>query len=62
MDECEYESGMELQWHTLDKMIHLIVSPIHDTIQKKFIQAKDKAALNEYVKTMDIENVKGSLL
>lgn len=57
MAECECESGMEVQWHTLDKVIHLIVSPIHDTIQKKFIQAKDKAVLYEYVQSMGIENV-----
>ena len=52
LDECECESKMEVQWHTLEKVIQLIVTPVHDTVQKKFIQAKDTAALYEYVKSI----------
>lgn len=52
MDECERESKMEVQGHTLEKVFQFIVTPVHDTIQKKFIQAKDTAALYEYVKSI----------
>ncbi len=57
MDECERESEMEVQWHTLEKVIQLIVTPVHDTVQRKFIQAKDKAALYEYVQSIGSNNI-----
>lgn len=38
-----------VQWHTLSDMVRLISEPIHTTNQRKFLQARDMAALKEYL-------------
>ncbi len=49
MTEDEIINNTETQWHTLEDMIALISSPVHDTNQRKFLQARDVAALKEYL-------------
>lgn len=56
MTEDEIINNMELQWHTLEDMISLIASPVHDTNQRKFLQARDVAAIKEYMCITDQAN------
>lgn len=55
LNEDERNSEMQVQWHSIEDAIHFITSPIHDTIQRKFIQAKDTAALNEFVRINNLD-------
>ncbi len=50
LEPSEIASGTRVMWLTLDEVVHNIITPVHDTTQRKFIQAKDTAALNEYLK------------
>lgn len=38
------------EWHTLEEVFDLIRTPVHDTNQKKFLQARDVIALKAYMK------------
>ena len=51
LTEAEIAVGTGLKWCTLDEAIHLIRDCEHDTNQKKFLQARDMAALTEFLKT-----------
>ncbi len=53
LTEVEIINQTEMQWHTLKDMITLISSPVHDTKQRKFLQARDIAAINEYLRIQD---------
>lgn len=46
----ELSNGTSLQWHTLDEVLHLIGDPVHEVYQRRFLQARDMAALHEYMK------------
>ncbi len=48
LTEAEIENGTILKWCSLDEMIHLIKDIEHETNQRKFLQARDLLALNEY--------------
>ena len=50
MTEDEIINNTETQWHILEDMITLISSPVHNTNQRKFLQARDVAAIAEYLK------------
>lgn len=50
LTEAELAVGTKLKWCTLDETIHLIRDCEHDTVQKKFLQARDMAALNEFLR------------
>ena len=50
LTEEEQRNKTQVQWHTLEKAYDLIASPVHDTNQRKFLQARDVAALNAYMK------------
>lgn len=50
LTEDEAANGTTLQWHTLDEVYALISSPVFNRIQGKYLQARDIAALNEYLK------------
>jgi len=50
--EAELAVGTTLKWCTLDEAIHLIKDCTHDTSQRKFLQARDIAALDEYCATL----------
>lgn len=53
LTEAEISNGTELQWHTLEELVHLIGDPVHEVNQRKYLQARDMAALNEYMKNGD---------
>lgn len=44
----EIENKTVMQWHTFDEMYRLIASPTHKNVQRKYLQARDVAALNAY--------------
>ena len=46
----EISNEISLQWHTMDEVLHLIGDPVHEVFQRKFLQARDMAALEEYMK------------
>lgn len=46
----EMSNGTSLQWHTMEEMLHLIGDPVHAVYQRRFLQARDMAALYEYLK------------
>ena len=48
LTEAECASGTGVQWHSFKEMYRLITDPVQDTQQRKYIQARDKAALNAY--------------
>ena len=47
--DVEKASNTTVQWHSLDDMIRLITEPTHTTVQRKYLQARDVAALKEYL-------------
>lgn len=55
MTEDEIINNTETQWHTLETMITLISSPVHDTNQRKFLQARDVAAIKAYLNQINEE-------
>ena len=54
LTQAEIDEGTEVQWHSFDKMKYLIASKIHETDQRRFIQARDLAAIEEYGKNMRV--------
>lgn len=50
LTEDERNNKTHVQWHTLDEVYARIASPVHDTNQRKFLQARDVAALRAYMK------------
>ncbi len=48
LTDAEAASNTNLQWHTFDDMVRLISEPEHTTVQRKYLQARDVAALREY--------------
>lgn len=50
MTESEMENQTRVEWHTFEEMVCLIKDRVHDTNQRKFLQARDVAAINEYSK------------
>jgi len=46
----ELSNGISLQWHTMDEVLHLIGDPVHEVYQRRFLQARDMAALEAYIK------------
>ena len=45
----EEQNGTRPRWHTLDEVVHLIRDREHDTNQRKYLQARDVAALSAYL-------------
>ena len=50
----EAELGTTLKWCSLDEAIHLIKDIEHSTNQKRFLQARDLLAINEYIRVFNI--------
>lgn len=48
--EAENNHKTTVSWYTLEETIKLIKEPVYDTVQRKFLQARDIAALNEYLR------------
>lgn len=53
LTDAEKSNGTQLQWHTLEELLHLIGDPVHEVNQRKYLQARDMAALKEYIKNGD---------
>jgi len=49
LTEAEKANHTVVQWHTFDRMVSLIAEPVHTTVQRKYLQARDMAALKEYL-------------
>lgn len=49
LTEDELANKTTVQWHTLDEVIRLISEPRHTTTQRMYLQARDVAALREYL-------------
>ncbi|MBE5804714.1 MAG: NUDIX domain-containing protein [Clostridiales bacterium] len=45
----EISNGITLRWHTLEEILRLIGDPVHEVFQRRFLQARDMAALKGYV-------------
>lgn len=50
LTDVEKSNGSELQWHTLENLLHLIGDPVHEVRQRVYLQARDMAALKEYIR------------
>ncbi len=49
LTDNEESNGTRPQWHTLDEAVRLIRDREHDTNQRKYLQARDVAALSSYL-------------
>ena len=49
LTEAEEEDGISVMWCSVEEALHLIKDVEHDTNQRKFLQARDVAALMEYL-------------
>ena len=49
LTEDELERGTEVQWHAPEDLTRVISSSNNDTEQRKYIQARDLAAIGEYL-------------
>jgi len=50
LTEAEEQDGISVMWCSVEEVLHLIKDVEHDTNQRKFLQARDVAALMEYLK------------
>ncbi len=48
LTQAEIDEGTQVKWHTFEEMKALIANAIHETDQRRFIQARDLAAIGEY--------------
>lgn len=53
IEEGELRHGTSVRWYSLSEAHDRIASPHHQTSQRKFLQARDVAALNEYLRRRD---------
>ena len=53
LTEAELENGTTVKWFSLEETIHRIKDVEHETTQRKFLQARDVAALMEYCKQVE---------
>ncbi len=49
LTESEKQNRTSVQWHPLERVVELISEPVHTTNQRKFLQARDAAALDYYM-------------
>lgn len=49
LTDDEIANKTTVQWHTLDAVVRLISEPKHTTTQGMYLQARDMAALKEYL-------------
>ena len=49
LTEDERKHGTVVGWHTLEDAYYRIAKPLHPTAQRKFLQARDVAALQAYM-------------
>ena len=56
LTEEEIENGTTVLWLSLEETIHRIKDVEHETNQRKFLQARDLAALMEYCKRLELKS------
>lgn len=49
LTEDEQKHGTTVSWYSLEDAYHHIADPIHNTTQRKYLQARDVAALDAYI-------------
>lgn len=49
LTDNELTNKTTVQWHSLKEMLRLISEPKHTTVQRMYLQARDMAALKEYI-------------
>lgn len=54
LTETEITNKTQVQWHPFEKVRDLIFNQNTETAQQKFLQARDKAALNYYANHFDV--------
>lgn len=52
LTDSEIENGTILKWCSFDELYSLIKDIVHETNQRKFLQARDLLALNEYMQRL----------
>lgn len=52
LTDNELANKTTVQWHSLRDMLRLISKPKHTTTQRMYLQARDMAALKEYISKM----------
>lgn len=52
LTDSEIENGTILKWCSFDELYSLIKNIVHETNQRKFLQARDLLALNEYMQRL----------
>lgn len=52
LTDTEVENGTILKWCSFEELFSLIKDIVHETNQRKFLQARDLLALNEYKKSL----------
>lgn len=58
LTEAEVENQTTVAWHSLEEAYHLIADPVHANPQRKYLQARDLAALDAYWKTLNADDEK----
>lgn len=53
LTDDEIANKTTVQWHALDEVVRLISEPKHTTTQRMYLQARDMAALKEYLLRAD---------
>ena len=53
LTEAEIENGTSVKWLSMEETMHRIRDVEHETTQRKFLQARDLAALTEYCKRIE---------
>lgn len=48
LTDDEKENGTTVEWRPFDEVCRCITAPVHTTTQRKFLQARDSAALEAY--------------
>lgn len=48
LTEAEIQNGTTVHWHSFEEACHLISDAVHTTTQRKYLQARDVAALDAY--------------
>lgn len=56
MTEAEIENGTSVKWFSLEETLHRIRDAEHETTQRKFLQARDLAALTEYLRRQELKS------
>ncbi|MBO5177884.1 MAG: NUDIX domain-containing protein [Lachnospiraceae bacterium] len=56
LTDTEMENGTSVQWFSLNETMHRIRDAEHGTTQRKFLQARDLAAITEYLRRQELKS------